>query len=60
MFTRKLSFVEVMALSPEDFGAYQQWLESQKSEAQKKAEYKEYIRLRYGEEVLKETFHEEK
>lgn len=56
-FTRKLSFKEVMALSPEDFKAYEAWREAQKSEKQKAAEYKEYVRYRYGEEEVAQSFH---
>lgn len=42
---QKLSFGEVLALSPDEYTAYKEWLETQKDEAQQAAEYKEYLRL---------------
>ena len=53
---RKLSFTEVLALSPEEYAAYKEWLHTQKTEEERAAEYAEYVRFAHPEHVEGDSY----
>ena len=42
---RKLTFAEVLALGPDEYLAYKEWLETQKTEDERASEYDEYMKF---------------